>query len=88
MNKETFDQATRINHSIEHFEEMKADLKMAFDNLCRNKTSTDDAKALGQLIEYLIQEPKGEYVVNMFVNHFTLEIDDMIKKLRKEFEEL
>ena len=87
MKKEIFDQATRINNSIEHFEEMKVTLKGTFDKLTHQKNE-DDALALGRLIYELMEEPKGEYVVNMFVNSFTLKIDETIKKLHKEFEAL
>ena len=33
-------------------------------------------------------KPKGDSVVYMFVNHFTMKIDGFISELRKEFEEL
>lgn len=87
MNKQTFEHATRVNRSIEHFEEMKMTLKETFTNLTRNNNE-EDAQTLGRLIYELMYKPKGEYIVNAFVNHFTLKIDETIKKLQKEFHEL
>ena len=80
MNKKQFDDAVRINRSIEHYEEMKCTLKSTFDSLCHDKT-TDHA-------EVLVGKPKGDSIVYMFVNHFTMKIDGFISELRKEFEEL
>ena len=87
MNKKQFDDAVRINRSIEHYEEMKCTLKSTFDSLCHDKT-TDHAEVLVRLIYELMGKPKGDSVVYMFVNHFTMKIDGFISELRKEFEEL
>ena len=47
MNKKQFDDAVRINRSIEHYEEMKCTLKSTFDSLCHDKM-TDHAEVLGR----------------------------------------
>ena len=41
-----------------------------------------------QFILELMEKPKGDSLVFMFVAHFTMKIDDIIKNLRKEFYEL
>jgi len=87
MNKELFDQAVRINQSIEHYEKMKLTLKNTYESLCHVK-SADDAEKLSKLILELMEKPKGDSLVFMFVSHFTMKIDGFITNLRKEFEEL
>jgi predicted CopG family antitoxin len=87
MNKELFDQAVRINQSIEHYEKMKLTLKNTYESLCHVK-SADDAEKLSRLILELMEKPKGGSILFMFVAHFTLEIDGFINDLRKEFNEL
>lgn len=87
MNKAAFDQAVRINHTIEHYEEMKSTLNSTFESLLHVK-SADDAEKLSKLILELMEKPKGEPLVFMFVAHFTMKIDDFITNLRKEFEKL
>lgn len=48
----------------------------------------DDAQKLANLIYELMEKPKGDSVVNSFVNHFYMKYDEWIKELHKEFEEL
>jgi hypothetical protein len=50
--------------------------------------SADDAEKLSKLILELMEKPKGDSLVFMFVSHFTTKIDGFINNLRKEFEEL
>jgi len=87
MEKAVFDHAVRINKSIEHYEKMKSTLKNTFESLCHVK-SADDAEKLSKLILELMEKPKGDSLVFMFVAHFTMKIDDLITNLRKEFKEL
>ena len=82
-----FDRAVRINHTIEHYEEMKSTLNSTFESLCHVK-SADDAEKLSKLILELMEKPKGDSLVFMFVSHFTMKIDGVITNLGKEFEEL
>ena len=46
------------------------------------------AQKLANLIYELMEKPKGDSVVNSFVNHFYMKYDEWIKELHKEFEEL
>ena len=87
MNKELLEHAKRINQSIEHYEKMKSTLKNTYESLCHVK-SADDAEKLSKLIFELMEKPKGDSLVFMFVSHFTTKIDGFINNLRKEFEEL
>lgn len=87
MNKRTFEHAKRINQSIEHYEKMKSTLNSTFESLLHVK-SADDAEKLSKLILELMEKPKGDSLVFMFVSHFTMKIDGFINNLRKEFEEL
>ena len=87
MKQETYDLAWRIQDRISSLTLMQATLKETFVNLTKNN-NMDDAQKLANLIYELMEKPKGDSVVDSFVNHFYMKYDKWINRLHKEFEEL
>ena len=87
MKKETLVYANSIRERISSIKTMQETLKETFHNL-RNDNNMEDAQALANLIYELMDKPKGDSVVNSFVNHFLFKLDNWIIDLEKEFSEI
>ena len=89
MKREDYKHANRIMETIECFKKRKEILSCAWETVYKASTpEMNDVTKLAELLSELLKEKEGKELVYQFVREEKGKLDEWIRSLEKEFEEL